>query len=405
LRISAHEKCISAIAVLMLAGFLTSCEEKNQYIPPPAPEVTVMQPLQKEVTEHQEFTGVAQSIASVDIRARVQGFLQRMHFKEGDMVKKDALLYVIEPNTYQAALDKAIADLASSKAQLDQAEIEYQRNLRLMKENASSDRELTTSKASRDSAKAAVAGAEASLESARINLGYCTIRAPISGRIGRTQVDVGNLVGAGEFTLLTTIKQYDPIYAYFTLNERQLLRARKLIRKNKLDHLKGDEAIPLHLGLADEPSYPHEGHLDYGDPAVDAASGTILLRGIFPNPQPFLIIPGMFVRVRAPLGVRKMALLVSERAIGTDQRGQYLLVVNAENVVDYRSVTTGTTFDGMRVIEDGLKADEWVIVTGVQRARPGARVKPTREQPAPQDVTGNQQAEDPGKQDAPKTNP
>lgn len=364
-----------------------------------------MQPLQKEVTDHQEFTGVAQSIASVDIRARVQGFLKSMHFKEGDMVKKDALLYVIEPNTYQAALDKAVADLASSKAQLDQAEIEYQRNQRLMKENASSDRELTTSKASRDSAKAAVAGAEATLESARINLSYCTIRAPLSGRIGRTQVDVGNLVGAGEFTLLTTIKQYDPIYAYFTLNERQLLRARKLLRKEKLDHLKEKEAVPLSLGLADEPEYPHEGQLDYGDPAVDATSGTLLLRGVFPNPEPFLIIPGMFVRVRAPLGVRKMALLIPERAVGTDQRGQYLLVVNAQNDVDYRSVTTGTTVDGMRVIDEGLKADEWVIVTGIQRARPGAKVTPKRDQPAASTAAGSPQTAPPGKQDAPKTNP
>jgi RND family efflux transporter MFP subunit len=405
LRASAQGRRISAIAVLTLAGFLSGCEDKNQYVPPPPPEVTVMQPLQKEVTEYQEFTGVAQSIASVDIRARVQGFLKSMHFKEGDMVKKDALLYIIEPNTYQAALDKAVADLASSKAQLDQAEIEYQRNQRLMKENASSDRELTTSKASRDSAKAAVAGAEANLESARINLSYCTMRAPISGRIGRTQVDVGNLVGAGEFTLLTTIKQYDPIYAYFTLNERQLLRARKLLRKEKLDHLKENEAVPLSLGLADEPEYPHEGQLDYGDPAVDATSGTMLLRGVFPNPQPFLIIPGMFVRVRAPLGVRKMALLIPERAVGTDQRGQYLLVVNAQNDVDYRSVTTGTTVDGMRVIDEGLKADEWVIVTGVQRARPGAKVNPKRDQPAASTAAGSQQAEKSGKQDASKTNP
>ena len=405
MRSSTRTKCILTVAVLMLAGLFSGCEEKNEYVPPPIPKVTVMQPIEKEVTEYLEFTGTAQSIASVDIRARVQGFLQSMHFKEGDIVKKDALLYVIEPDTYKATLDKAVADLANSKAHLDQTEIEFQRITRLIKENASSDRELITARTNRDAAKAAVAAAEASVETARINLGYCTIRAPLSGRIARTQVDVGNLVGAGEFTLLTTIKQYDPIYAYFTQNERQLLRARKLLRKHNLDQIKEYSTVPVHLGLADEPDYPHEGRLDYLDPALDAASGTLLLRGTFPNPPPYLIMPGMFVRVRAPMGIRKTSLLISERAIGTDQRGQYLLVVNAENVVDYRLVTTGTLIDGMRVIEDGIKAGEWVIVTGVQRARPGMKVDPirTQELPSPNAPPGPP-AEEPGSRDSSKPN-
>ena len=405
MRSSSCTKCILVVLVLMLAGLLPGCEEKNEYVPPPVPKVTVMQPIEKEVTEYLEFTGTAQSVASVDIRARVQGFLQSMHFKEGDIVKKDALLYVIEPDTYKATLDKAVADLASSKAHLEQTEIEFQRITRLMKENASSDRELITARTNRDAAKAALSAAEASVETARINLGYCTIRAPLSGRIGRTQVDVGNLVGAGEFTLLTTIKQYDPIYAYFTQNERQLLRARKMLRKYNLDQIKEYSTVPVYLGLADESDYPHEGRLDYLDPALDAASGTLLLRGTFPNPAPYLIMPGMFVRVRAPMGIRKKSLLISERAIGTDQRGQYLLVVNSENVVDYRQVTTGTLMDGMRVIEEGLQPGEWVIVVGVQRARAGMKVDPIRTQQVPPlNAPPGPPAEGSGSQDASKAN-
>lgn len=222
---------IRIMLIFLLLGTLSACEQGNRYVAPPPPPVTAAQPLQREVIEYLDFTGTTQSIASVDIRARVQGFLQSTHFKEGDSVKKGDLLYIIEPNTYQAAVDKAMADLAGQKAQYERAEIEYQRNQRLFKENATSDREVVNSKAARDSGKASVTMAEAALENARINLGYTTIRAPLGGRIGRSLVDVGNLVGAGEFTLLTTIKQYDPIYAYFTLNERQLLKVIKQERK------------------------------------------------------------------------------------------------------------------------------------------------------------------------------
>ncbi len=385
MQVPIRKKPISVLVILLLSGLLPACEKGNQYVAPPPPPVTIAQPLEREVIDYLDFTGTTQAIASVDIRARVPGFLQTIHFKAGDDVKKGDLLFVIEPNIYQAAVDKAVADLAGQKAQLERAEVEYQRNQRLYKENATSERELVNSKATRDSAKSSVSMAEAALENARINLGYTTIRAPLSGRIGRNLVDVGNLVGAGEFTLLATIKQYDPIYAYFTLNERQLLRIMKSARK-KTPNRYDPEDVVLGMALSNETNYPHQGHLDFVDLGVDQATGTILMRGEFPNPEPTSILPGLFVRLRLPIEKHNHALLVTERALGADQLGNYLLVVNKENVVEYRSVQQGTLVDGMRVIDEGLKADDWVVVDGIQRTRPGAKVNPTK---AGRDVQAN----------------
>ena len=375
------------------------CKEKNQYAAPPPPSVTTAVPLQKEVVEFLEFTGTTQAIAAVDIRARVQGVLESIHFKEGALVKKGDLLYAIEPDTYQAALEKAQGDLAAKKAQLDRTEIEYQRNLRLEKENATSERELNNSKAARDSAKADVTVSNANLDTARINLGYTTVRSPLTGRIGRSLVDVGNLVGAGEFTLLTTIDQYDPIYAYFTLNERDLLRVMRLQRSEKG---KGDrEKVPVFMGLADETGYPHQGQIDFVDLGVDQSTGTILLRGVFSNPPPPVILPGLFARLRVPVGKHENALLVPERAIGSDQLGQYLLVVNNENIVEHLPVKIGILEGGFREILEGVKADDRVIVSGLQRARPGAKVSPSEARPAPQPAPPQKSPGAPAEKSAP----
>ncbi|MFZ2447733.1 MAG: efflux RND transporter periplasmic adaptor subunit [Syntrophobacteraceae bacterium] len=362
-----------SIVLALVAG---GCEDKNQYVAPPPPSVSVTLPTHKSVAEYIEFTGTTQAIASIDIRARVQGFLQSVHYQDGSPVKKGDLLYIIEPATYQAAVDKAVGELDSKKAQLDRAEVEYQRNLRLMKENATSERDLNNSKATRDSAKADVLVAAANLDTARISLGYTTIRAPLDGRIGRTQIDVGNLVGAGEFTLLTTIKQYNPIYAYFTLNEHDLLRIARMYL--------GQETVPVpvYLGLADEQDCPHVGTLNYEDLGVDPSTGTFLLRAVFPNPPPYLILPGLFVRLRASVGTHENALMVPERAIGVDQGGKYVLVVDNDDVVRHRPIKVGILDGGLREIEQGLKADERVIVTGLQRARPGVKVVPTAADPA-----------------------
>lgn len=382
------------LAVLLLAAMSAACERQNQYVAPPPPSVTVSRPVKQAVTDYLEFTGTTQSVASVDIRARVQGFLQTAYFKEGAFVKKDELLYIIDPRTYHAAVDKAIADLADKKAQAEKAEVELLRNQRLYKENATSEKELVNAKATRDSAKANLAASEASLEDAKINLGYCTIYAPLSGRIGRNQVDVGNLVGAGEFTLLTTIKQYDPIYAYFTLNERQLLRLMRMQRKGR-EYAVQD--TPIYMALANETGYPHEGRLDYADLGVDQNTGTMLMRGVFPNPNPPAILPGLFVRLRLPAGTRENALLVPERAIGSDQGGHYVLVVSSDDVVESRRIVAGNLTEGMRVIEEGLQGDEWIVVNGIQRARPGAKVKAARSDSTAHNTAGTQSGDNPNK--------
>jgi RND family efflux transporter MFP subunit len=386
LRFLASHKPTFPLVVLTLVSLLVGCERKNQYVAPPAPPVTVSHPVQKSVIDSLDFTGTTQVVASVDIRARAQGFLESAHFTEGSTVNKGDLLYTIESGSYQAAVDKAIADLASKKAQLDKNEIEYQRNLRLIKENAASQRDLDNSKASRDSAKADAGVAEAALKTAQINLNYTTIYAPITGRIGRHLVDVGNLVGAGESTLLNTIKQYDPIYAYFALNERDLLTLLENYRKEGPAPPKWEP--PVFLGLSNESGHPHEGKLDFADLGLDQSTGTILLRGVFPNPLPRHIVPGLFVRIRFPTGKKELALLVTERALGVDQRGDYVFVVNQDNVVEQRPVKVGASENGMKVIEEGLKPDEWVVVNGIQRARAGAKVNPIREEPGKQKPTG-----------------
>ncbi len=227
----------------------------------------------------------------------------------------------------------------------------------------------------RRSAKAA----EAAVDEARLNLGYTQIHAPISGRVSRTLVDAGNLVGAGEYMLLTTIVKDDPIYAYFSASERELL---EYLEKHPERRKPADqrERLPLYLGLSNESGYPHEGRFDWADNRVDANTGTIQIRGVFANPD-HVLRPGLFVRLRAPTDIREGALLITDRALGADQGGRYLLVVGDQNVVEKRYVEVGSLLDGLRVIDKGLAPDNWVIVKGVQRAREGLKFNPTRAEP------------------------
>jgi len=370
------------ILTVLIFGVLSGCSEKNEYVEPPAPEVTVSKPLVKNVTEYLKFTGTAKAIEEIDIRARVEGFLENLHFEDGAYIKKGQLLFTIDPKPYKAAVENARGRLGRHQAQLERAEREYQRNLTLFKQNAASEANVVKWKSEMEESKAAVVSAQAALDKARLDLGYCTIRSPIAGRISRRKVDVGNLVGAGEFTLLTTIRQGSPIYAYFSINERDLLRVMKMARQEGIPADNPDKIV-LELGLANETGFPHKGHLDYADSTVDPKTGTLELRGVFPNPgPPYIILPGLFVRLRLPVAERENALLVTERALGLDQGGRYLLVVNNENKVEQRHVKIGALRDGMRVIEDGLKPEDSVVVKGIQRAIPGAKVTPQRAQAA-----------------------
>jgi RND family efflux transporter MFP subunit len=380
---------IFLITVLLSAVFI-GCSEKNEYVEPPAPEVTISKPLVQNVTDYLEFTGSTKAIEEIEIRARVKGFLESVHFEDGDFVIKGQRLFSIDPKPYKAVVESARGRLGKHQAQLERAQKEYQRNLTLFKQNAASEANVVKWKSEVDESKAAVVSAQAALDKARLDLGYCTINSPISGRISRKQVDVGNLVGASEHTLLTTIRQLAPIYVYFSMNERDLLRTMKMARAEGITADKPDK-IPLEVGLANETGFPHKGHLDFVDSTVDPGTGTMQLRGLFDNPgPPYYMMPGMFVRVRMPIAQRENALLVTERALGLDQGGRYLLVVGNENKVEQRYVKIGALRDGKRVILEGLKPEDQLVVKGIQRAIPGAKVTPKQAQ-----------AEEPGKKAEP----
>ncbi len=373
---------------LLLVGLALSLsagcgQHENKYVPPPPPEVTVSQPIKKAVTEYIELTGNTQSFEQVALMGRVEGYLTSIKFKDGDIVKKGDLLFVIEPPPYEAKVKQAEASLAMADATLVRSTLEYNRQLQLIKQNATAQSTVEQWRAQRDADEATVQQNKANLEVARINLSYTQVRAPFTGRIDRHLVDVGNLVGAGQATQLALIYRLDPIYAYFNINERDLVRLmqRERERSEGKPNTQGDdEDVPVYLAIEKEEGFPHEGRLDFAATSLDPGTGTLLMRGIFDNPilpggAPALL-PGMFVRIRIPVHVRKHALLVSERALGVDQGGRYLLVVNNQNVVEQRTVTVGQLEDGgMRVIKHGLQGDEWVVVNGIQRTRPGATVK------------------------------
>jgi RND family efflux transporter MFP subunit len=367
----------------VLAGVLAvlGCGERNVYAPPPAPQVTVSRPVRQSITDYLEFTGNTQAINTVQLRARVQGYLEKVLFQDGDLVKKGQLLFLIQQNTYEAKLQQAEAEILRQKASLDHAQIEFDRFSRLVKQKAAAQTDVDNWRFQRDAAQAALKSAQAQRDLAKLDLGYTRVTAPFDGRIDRRLRDPGNLVGAGEFTLLADLNQINPIYVYYTINETELLQ---LINMTKISPEEAQKVkVPLSFGLANEEGYPHQGYLDFAAISLTPTTGTLQLRGIFPNPDG-RILPGMFARVRRTLvGSERMALTLPEMAIGYDQLGSYVLVVNDQKIVERRTVKVGSQADGGRVIENGLTGDEWVITNGVLRAIPGRAVTPVKENPPP----------------------
>jgi RND family efflux transporter MFP subunit len=356
------------------------CGASNEYVEPPPPTVTVARPESRSVTDYLEFTGTTRAINTVDVRARIQGYLREVRFEEGANVEKGDLLFVIEPEEYKARVDRAKASLEVARTGKGLAEATLARMKQAYETRAVSELELLESRARADAAAAQVDSARAELVKAELDLSYTRIHAPIGGRVGRRQVDPGNLVGAQEATLLTTIVQYDPIYAYFDMSERDLLAILGgAAGERGTDGSQRAGRTAVHLGRANDAGYPFEGEVDFSDQQVDAATGTFLMRGIFRNPQPIMLLPGLFVRLRVPLEEREGMLLVTDRAIGSDQSGKYLLVLDDEDVVQHRRVETGALVDGMRVIESGIETADWVVVEGILRARPGSKVVPERQ--------------------------
>ncbi len=368
---------LAAALLVLFAG----CEARNEFVPPPPPKVTVARPVEREVRDYVEFTGTTRATATVELRARVNGYLRQIGFEDGAMVQKGDLLFVVEQKPYRNALQAAQAELQKAEASLQLEQATNQRVTELVQRRAASPQELDVQKAKLATAKAEVASAEAAVVQAQQNLDYTEIRAPLSGRIGRHLVDEGNLVTA-EQTLLATIESIDPIHAYFYVSESELLRFREMMRNNKLPDPE-KTPIELELQLANETDFPHRGYVDYRQLGVDPSTGTVERRGVFPNPDNTLI-PGLFVRVRAALGASQPKLLVDSRALGADQRGDFVLVVNEKNEVEYRPVKLGIDVGGLRVIEDGVSADDWIVINGLQRARPGSTVAPEQSAMVPE---------------------
>ncbi len=361
---------------LLIAGVITlaGCASSSQKpADPPALPVQVATPVAEEVTDFDDFQGSTVSLPSVDLRARVTGYLEKVLFKEGMEVKAGDRLFVIDRSPYQAAYDQALANVSQAKAHLERVTADYHRAQELLPRRAISQSDFDLAKGDHDEGAAAVEVAQAALKNAKLNLDWTIVTAPISGRISWQRMDPGNLVQANT-TLLTTIVALDPIFAYFYVDERSMLRARRLIRAGKMKSAQ-ETQIPIFLGLSDEEGYPHEGKIDFVDNAVDQMTGELRIRGVFPNPGR-LISPGMFARIRVPLGSPHRALLVSERALGMDQGKRFLYVIDAKDTVVYRPVEVGALVKGLRVIETGLSPGERVALSGLQQIRPKTKVAP-----------------------------
>jgi RND family efflux transporter MFP subunit len=357
-------------AVVALAG----CEDKNTFVPPPPPKVDVATPVQRPVTRYVEGTGNTAPIKSVDLVARVQGFLQSIDYTDGTFVKRGTQLFLIEPETYKLKLDQALAAEVGAQATLKQAEADFKRQVELVQRQAVSQSILDTSTSTRDNAQANLQQAQVNTRLAEVNCGYTKVTAPFDGIVSAHMVSVGELVGVASPTQLATIVAMDPIYVNFTVSEQDVLRIRAEAIRRGLTAADLKQ-FPIEVGLQTETGYPHEGRLDYVAPTINQSTGTLAVRGLVPNAKRVLL-PGYFVRVRVPFSEQKDALLVPDAALGSDQGGRYVLVVNGDNTVEQRKVQTGPPSDGLRVIEDGLKPDDRVVTAGLLRVIPGQKVDP-----------------------------
>jgi RND family efflux transporter MFP subunit len=363
------------LAVLLSCPLLAGCgpAPAQSSSPPPAPEVLVSLPVSREVTDYVDFPGRIEAVNSIEVRARVTGYLAKVNFQEGADVKEGDVLFEIDARPYKAALDQAMGNLVSMEARLKRLDADLARVKKLVDTRAISQEDHDKIVGDRGEAAASLQALGAAVERAQLDLTFTKVVAAVSGRISRRYIDPGNLVKADE-TALTTIVSLDPIYAYFDADERTTLRLQRLVRAQKIKWSL-NAGLPVLLGLADEDGFPRKGTINFADNRLDPDTGTWRLRGLFPNPD-FALSPGMFVRMHAPVGESYQATLVSEQALGTDQGQKFVYVVNNDNKVEYRRVKVGALHGGLRVITENLSAKEKVVVSGLQRVRPDMEVSP-----------------------------
>jgi RND family efflux transporter MFP subunit len=364
-----------SVAAVAAALVVSACGERNDYVAPPPPKVTVAKPVKQPVTRYFETTGNTAAVNSADLVARVAGFIQEVKYRDGDRVAKGTLLFTIEPEPYRVKVEQAKAAETGAEATLKQAQAAYERQADLVARGTSTQANYDQALAARDSGKSTLDQAHINTQLAQINYDYTQVAAPFDGYVTARQVSVGQYVGGtGTPTVLASIVQDEPIYVTFDVSEQDVLRIRAEIARRGLS---ADELnkIPVEVGLQTETGYPHKGTLDYRSPTVNQSTGTLAARAVLQNADRVLL-PGYFVRVRIPRGEPQSALLVPEAAISSDQGGPYVLVANKDDVVEQRKIEVGPVVDTMRVIEKGLGEDDRVLVSGLLRAIPGEKVQP-----------------------------
>lgn len=360
--------------LLPLAAGIVGCERPPLPAPPPpppTPEVMISTPVTGEITDFEDFTGRTEAVRTVDIRARVTGYLAKRNFKEGSEVEEGDLLFEIDARPYLAELARAEANLHQAEAHLKRLDLDYNRSVNLTATKALSPQEFDKVAGDRAEGAAAMDVAKAQRDTAKLSLSFCRVTSPVKGRMSRGAIDPGNMVKADD-TLLSTIVTQDPMYAYFDVDERTMLRLQRRAQEGKINKDLSD--VPVFMVLADEEGYPHQGQINFEDNRVDASTGTLRVRGIFHNAD-HMLAPGLFVRVRLPIGQSYQAVLIAEQAVGTDQGRKFVYVVEQDNKVVYRPVKLGR-YNGQRVVVKGISPDDRIVVNGLQRVRPGTEVRP-----------------------------
>lgn len=381
--------CLAALGIAVSVAASSGCAKTEAKPPPPKPPAVVTDvPIESEVSDYEYFVGQTMARKSVEVRARVNGYLDKLNFNDGDEVKEGDLLFEIDSRQYDADLARTEAALAQAEAHARRLEADYQRARNLKGREVLSQSEYDVVAGDYTEAKAAVGIAKANRDLARLNKSFTKVDAPIEGRLSRRMVDPGNLVKADE-TLLTNIVTLDPVYVYFDIDERTLLRLRRLVAEGKIKS-RAEAELHIDVALADEEGFPRQGTVDFSDNKVDQMTGTLRVRAAVPNPKPRVLSPGMFMRVRLPVGKPHRAILVPEQAVGTDQGRKFLYVVKPgkdktgkpADIVEYRPITVGsqqevmigTRLEQRRVVEQGIAPGERVVVSGLQRVRPGIAV-------------------------------